>query len=166
MFTMDEGNQIERFLAKGPATNAIEQHSACCYTSEDSEEEDLTDEEKVQQKRDQAMAEEQEYDSSTSQICAAICSDNSWLWKRWRIARFMESNRVKSFFAVLVMLNGVSIGVQADNDPDWIGWGWMEMVFIGFFSLELGVKLVAYQHLFWQVDAKLPFNTTLSSPIQ
>merc|ERR1719183_1306848 len=62
----------------------------------------------------------------------------------------MESMRVKSVFAFLVSLNGILIGVQADNSPDWIGWDYAEIVFIALFSIELGFKLLAYQWMFWK----------------
>jgi voltage-gated sodium channel len=61
----------------------------------------------------------------------------------------MESTKVKGFFGILVCLNGLTIGIQADHYSDHIVWDICEYVFITLFTIELGLKLIAYKHLFW-----------------
>ena len=57
----------------------------------------------------------------------------------------MESTKVKGFFGLLVCLNGITIGVQADHYSDHVAWDVCEYVFIIFFTFELGLKIIAYK---------------------
>ena len=53
---------------------------------------------------------------------------------------------------VLICINGISIGVQADNSPESLIWVHMEVFFVSVFALEITAKLIAYKGLFW-IDA-------------
>jgi len=67
---------------------------------------------------------------------------------RWRLARFMESAPSRIFFLALVVMNGVTIGIQADY-PDATVWDPVEYVFISIFCLELAAKMIGFGMTFW-----------------
>ena len=72
-----------------------------------------------------------------------------WEWKRWRLARFIESDQVKGLFAFLVCANAIIIGVSADSDPESSYWFYLEIFFVSAFAIETGSKIWVFEGLFW-----------------
>lgn len=70
---------------------------------------------------------------------------------QWRLLCFMEHRWIKALFLGLVVLNGVVIGIQADDqNPDHEGtWNAIESAFVGLFTIEVMLKHIAMGRHFW-----------------
>ena len=70
-----------------------------------------------------------------------------YLWYRWYVGHFMQLQETQIFFLSLVCANGIFIGITTDHDIE--GAQVVEMLFLGFFILEIMLKLFAFEWLFW-----------------
>lgn len=70
---------------------------------------------------------------------------------RWQVGTFMEWVPCRIFFIVLVGLNAIQIGIEADwtNDSNEATFDLIEMIFLGFFTVEVGLKLFGFGLLFF-----------------
>jgi len=69
---------------------------------------------------------------------------------RWRIANFAESTTARTVFVSLVLLNGILIGVEADNPYEGSNfWEIIEYIFVTIFTFEISIKLVGFGLIFW-----------------
>jgi len=71
-----------------------------------------------------------------------------WEHSRWKTAKFVESRPVEALCGLVVLLNSVLIGIRTDDDD--VQNDWLEVLFISFFVLEIGVKIFALHKFFWQ----------------
>lgn len=63
----------------------------------------------------------------------------------------MESAPVKIFLTSMIILNAISIGIEADHgDPEAPLWVALEMIFLCIFTIELGLNLVAFGWIFFE----------------
>lgn len=78
-----------------------------------------------------------------------ITEKSSWqqklAWYHWRLLTYVEHDYAKFFFLSLVMLNGVIIGIQADDHDvsHETMWATVETTFVVLFTLEILLKHTA-----------------------
>lgn len=94
------------------------------------------------------LCKQQELQSACGFV-VGMCAHKPWRWKRWRMAVFTESTLFKAIFTLIIIINAVLIGVEADTDYDYHFWMTLEVFFVAAFVLELGLKLLAFQLLFF-----------------
>jgi len=175
---------MERFLNNEPGKNDPDDHTTCCYHpgDEGSEEwgskkggipEGETDDRKAEREEKERKKQRNSEMGNLQNCWEEMNSDAGWLWKRWRLGRFMESPPIRGFFISLVCLNGILLGVQVqtslhtsprcicrspdppygclqlDNSANDPAWAVIEAIFIIVFSVEIGLKLVAFKAVFW-----------------
>ena len=99
--------------------------------------------------KEERLRREEERQGSVLDLLSGLKSDASDIWKRWRLAKFVDSQFFQKVFALLVIVNAVLIGVQADISTDWEGWMWIELVFVSAFVAEIVLKLVAFRAWYW-----------------
>jgi len=117
--------------------------------------------EKTKDERDEEAALRKKDHASFRSLMKGMCiKGKSIAWKRWRVAVWCEGDKFKLFFIILVCINGVLIGVQADY-PDWTGlWTVTEFFFLSMFLIELGTKLIGLGYLFF-TDAWNTFDFSI-----
>jgi len=79
------------------------------------------------------------------------------MW-RWRVGHAIESTPGRLILTVAIIVNAVTIGVQADYDSDSDIWIWIELGFTIIYSVELAANLFAFQWIYL-----VTFGTGLTS---
>jgi len=69
------------------------------------------------------------------------------MW-RWRVGHAIESTPGRLILTVAIIVNAVTIGVQADYDSDSDIWIWIELGFTIIYSVELAANLFAFQWIY------------------
>merc|ERR1712166_55174 len=136
---------IDNYLADEPARDAIgTDEQSCWWWSQQKTEEEIAKDSKAAR-----LDREQATNGSVLDLLRGLKTDAGWTWKRWRLAKFLDSQHFQKVFALLVMVNALIIGVQADIARDWHGWMWIEFGFAIVFVFEMIIKLVAFRSWFW-----------------
>lgn len=82
----------------------------------------------------------QEWLASVQDWLVGMSSDRDTAWKQWRTGAFVEGFQFKLFFIILVCINGMLIGVEADHGNGSAAWQALEIFFLLGFTVELMIK--------------------------
>ena len=69
---------------------------------------------------------------------------------RWQVAHIMDHVLVKTFIIIVVIVNAVVIGIEADYGDGSPVWEVIELTFLTIFTVELALNVYAFRDMFWE----------------